>query len=75
MIGSDTCPDGRGFKVSVFHAATILVLVAFDGDTFSEAMSLQIGLVGRDRFLIPFKTNARQVRNVKQSVTNFIGLL
>jgi hypothetical protein len=37
--------------------------------------SLQIGLAGRDRFLIPFKTDARHVRNVKQSVTNFIGLL
>jgi hypothetical protein len=37
--------------------------------------SLQIGLASRDRFLIPFKTNARHVRNVKQSVTNFIGLL
>jgi hypothetical protein len=38
-------------------------------------LSLQISLVGRDRFLIPFKTNARHVRNVKQSATNFIGLL
>ena len=40
----------------------------FDGLTLSpcyEAMSLQIGLAGRDRFLIPFKTNARHVRNVK----------
>ena len=37
--------------------------------------SLQIGLASRDRFLIPFKTNARHVRNVKQSVMNFIGLL
>ena len=37
--------------------------------------SLQIGLASRDRFLIPFKANARHVRNVKQPVTNFIGLL
>ena len=40
-----------------------------------ETMSLQVGLIGRDRFLIPIKTNARHVRDVKQSVTNFIGLL
>jgi hypothetical protein len=61
-----------------YFSATFLMLVAFDGFTlsrFSEAMSLQIGLVGRDRFLIPLKTNARHVRNVKQSVTNIIRFL
>ena len=61
-----------------YFSATILEHMAFGGLSLSpcsEAMSLQIGLVGRDRFLIPFKTNARHVRNVKQSVTNFIGLL
>ena len=61
--------------VTAIGAGTILVLVGFDGFTLSdcyEAMSLQIGPVGRDSFLIPFKTNARHVRNVKQSVTNFI---
>jgi hypothetical protein len=36
---------------------------------------LQVDLIGCDRFLIPFKANARHVRNVKQPVTNFIGLL
>jgi hypothetical protein len=41
----------------------------------SEAMSLQIGLAGRDRFLIPFKTSARHDRNVKQSVTNIVRFL
>jgi hypothetical protein len=58
--------------------ATFLMLVAFDGLTLSacyETMSLQIGLAGRDRFLIPFKANARHIGNVKQSVTNFIWLL
>ena len=40
-----------------------------------ETMSLQIGLAGCDRFLIPFEANARHIGNVKQSVTNFIGLL
>jgi hypothetical protein len=33
-------------------------------------MSLQIGC-----FLIPFEANARDIRNVKRSVTDFIGLL
>src|SRR6266478_2815832 len=37
-----------------------------------ETMSLQIGLVGRDGVLVPFKANARHIRNVKQSVTDFI---
>jgi hypothetical protein len=53
-------------------------LRAFGGLRLSpcyKTMSLQIGLAGRDRFLIPFKTDARHARNVKQSVTNFIGLL
>ena len=62
----------------LFHAATILVLVAFGGLSPSpcyETMSLQIGLAGRHRFLIPFEANARHIGNVKQSVTNFIGLL
>jgi hypothetical protein len=36
---------------------------------------LQIGLAGRDRFLIPFEANPRNIGNVKQSVTNFIGFL
>ena len=40
-----------------------------------ETTSLQVDLMGRDRFLIPFKANARHIGNVKQSVTNFIGLL
>ena len=40
-----------------------------------ETMSLQIGLVGRDGVLVPFKANARHIRNVKQSVTDFIGPL
>ena len=35
-------------------------------------MSLQVGLVGRDGALVPFKANARHIRNVKQSVTDFI---
>jgi hypothetical protein len=30
-----------------------------------ETLSLQVGLIGRDRFVIPFKANARHVRNVK----------
>jgi hypothetical protein len=30
-----------------------------------ETMSLQIDLIGRDRFLIPFKANAWHVRNAK----------
>ena len=54
------------------------MLMSFGGFTLSprsEAMSLQIGLVGRDSFLIPFKTNARHVRNVEQSVANFIRFL
>ena len=33
-----------------------------------EAMSLEIGLVGHDCFLVPFKANARHVRNMKQHV-------
>ncbi len=37
-----------------------------------ETMSLQIGSVGRDGVLVPFKANARHIRNVKQSVTDFI---
>jgi hypothetical protein len=48
------------------------MLVTFEGFTLSpcyEMVSLQIGLVGRDRFLVLFKTNARHVRNVKQSVS------
>jgi hypothetical protein len=52
--------------------------LAFDGLTVSpccETMSLQIGLVGRGRFLIPFEANAKHIGNVKQSVTNFIWLL
>ena len=40
-----------------------------------ETMSLQIGLIGRDGVLVPFKANARHLRNVKQSVTDFIGPL
>ena len=32
-------------------------------------MNLEIDLVGRDRLLIPFKTNARHVRKVKQLVS------
>ena len=40
-----------------------------------ETMSLQGCLVGRDGIVVPFKANARHIRNVKQSVTNFIGLL
>jgi hypothetical protein len=40
-----------------------------------ETMSLQIGLVGRDGVLVPFKANARHIRNVKQSVTDYIGRL
>jgi hypothetical protein len=40
-----------------------------------ETLSLQVGWIGRDRFLIPFKANARHIRNVKQSVTDFIGPL
>jgi len=40
-----------------------------------ETMSLQTGLVGRDGAFIPFKANARHIRNVKQSVTDFIGPL
>ena len=40
-----------------------------------ETMSLQVGLVGRDGVLVPFKANARHIRNVKQSVTDFIGPL
>jgi hypothetical protein len=40
-----------------------------------ETIGLQIGLAGRDRFLIPFEANARHIGNVKQSVTNFIGHL
>ena len=35
-------------------------------------ISLQVGLVGRDGALVPFKANARHIRNVKQSVTDFI---
>jgi hypothetical protein len=38
-------------------------------------VSLQIGLAGRDGVLVPFKTNARHVGNVKESVTDFIGPL
>jgi hypothetical protein len=38
-------------------------------------MSLQTGSVGRDRFLIPFKTNAGHVGDVEQSATHFVGLL
>ena len=30
-----------------------------------ETMSLQVDLIGCDRFLIPFKANARHIRNVK----------
>jgi hypothetical protein len=40
-----------------------------------ETLKLQIGLAGRDRFLIPFEANTRHIGNVKQSVTNFIWLL
>jgi hypothetical protein len=61
-----------------YFSATILEHMAFGGLTLSpcnETMALQIGLVGHDRFLIPFKTNAGHVGNVKQSVTNFIGSL
>ena len=69
---------GRRSVAQGYFSATILEHMAFGGLTLSpcsEAMSLQIGLVGRDRFLIPLKTNARHVRNVKQSVTNFIRFL
>jgi hypothetical protein len=47
-------------------------LVAFEGFTLSpcsSTTSLQINLVGRDRFLILFNTNARHIGNVKQSVS------
>jgi hypothetical protein len=40
--GSDTCHDGRGFKVSLFLAAAVFVIVEFDGLTY-ETKSLQIG--------------------------------
>ena len=40
-----------------------------------ETMSLQVDLIGGDRFLIPFKANARHIGDVKQSVTDFIGPL
>ena len=40
-----------------------------------ETMSLQIGSVGRDGVLVPFKANARHIRNVKQSVADFIRSL
>jgi hypothetical protein len=52
--------------------------MAFDDLELSpcyETMSLQIGLIGRDRFLIPFEANAKHIGNVKQSVTNFIWLV
>jgi hypothetical protein len=40
-----------------------------------KTKSLQMSLVGSDRILIPLKTNARHVRNVKQSVTNIVRFL
>jgi hypothetical protein len=46
--------------------------------TFSPCcatVSLQIGLVGSDCFLVPFEANARDIRNAKQSLTDFIGFL
>jgi hypothetical protein len=64
-------------RYSLFHTATTLEH-AFGGLTLSacyETMSLQIGLAGRDRFLVPFEANAGHIGNVKQSVTNFIWLL
>jgi hypothetical protein len=67
----------KGALVAPF-GVTLLKQKVFDGLTLSpcyKTMSLQIGLAGRDRFLIPFKANARHIGNVKQSVTNFIGLL
>jgi hypothetical protein len=69
--------EGGRSRYHSFHGATTLEHMAFGGLTLScyETMSLQIGLAGRDRFLIPFKSNARHIGNVKQSVTNFIGLL
>ncbi len=57
------------------RAPRIMPTCASICDAPDKTMNLQIGLAGRDRFLIPFKTNARHVRNVKQSVTNFIGFL
>jgi hypothetical protein len=71
--------EGRRVAQGYF-SATILEHMAFDGFTLSPCYktmreSLQIGLASRDRILIPFKTNARHVRNVKQSITDFIGLL
>ena len=61
-----------------YFSATISEHMAFYGFTLSpcsETMALQIGLVGHDHFFIPFETNAGHVGNVKQSVTDFIGLL
>ena len=79
VLARDVILDvGASLKVSLFSAASILMLVAFGGLGLSpcyETMSLQIGPAGRDRFLIPFEANARNIGNVKQSVTNFIWLL
>ena len=41
----------------------------------SKRTALQIYTVSRDHILIPFNANTRKIGNVKQSVTNFIGLL
>ena len=60
------------------RAPPLLEHMAFDDLELSpcyETMSLQIGLAGRDRFLVPFEANAGHIGNVKQSVTNFIWLL
>jgi hypothetical protein len=76
--GSDTCPDGQGFQGTTLPRRRHLD--ARDVRRFylilaTRRYALEIGLIGHDRFLIPFKTNARHVSNVKQSVTDFIGLL
>jgi hypothetical protein len=70
----------RHFCSASWKRSGVVKLVPFSGKepTLSlcyKTMSLQIGLIGRDCFLIPLKTDAGHVRNVKQSVTNIIRFL
>ena len=51
------------------------IIFPSDQGNFFEKLGLEISLVGRDRFLVPFETHARHVGNVEHSVTNFVGLL
>ena len=65
-IGLESCsPEQAGYTEQELPDGLILPC--------HETMSL--GLVGRDGVLVPFEANAWHIRNVKQPVTNFIGLL